>query len=99
MWAKAPQPSISRMELPWAGNCSPPNLCGRATFIGVPAIAPNIPAQSGENSEPNMIAISLVAALLLGAPQQADSSKPQWTPQQLEGIRQKQEAMRLQREP
>jgi hypothetical protein len=46
-----------------------------------------------------MIAIPLIAALLLGAPQQADPAQPHWTPQQLESIRQKQEQMRQQRDP
>jgi len=46
-----------------------------------------------------MIAIPLVAALLLGAPQQADPAQPHWTPQQLEQIRQKQEQIRQQNEP
>lgn len=46
-----------------------------------------------------MIAIPLVAALLIGAPQQADVSQPRWTPQQLEQIRQKQEQFKQQREP
>jgi hypothetical protein len=58
-----------------------------------------------------MIAFPLVAALLLGAPRQADPSQPgprqlqagpsqpQWTPEQREQIRQKQEQFRLQHEP
>lgn len=46
-----------------------------------------------------MIAIPLVAALLLGAPQQADSAQPKWTPEQLEQIKQKQEQFRQQHEP
>jgi hypothetical protein len=46
-----------------------------------------------------MIAIPLVAALLLGAPQQADASQPQWTPQQREQIKEKQEQFRRQHEP
>jgi hypothetical protein len=46
-----------------------------------------------------MIAIPLVAALLMGAPQQADPSQPKWTPEQLEQIRQKQEQFRQQYEP
>lgn len=46
-----------------------------------------------------MIAITFIAALLLGVPQQAVPSQPQWTPQQLEQIRQKEEAFRKSREP
>jgi hypothetical protein len=58
-----------------------------------------------------MIVIPLVAVLLLGAPQQADPSRPgpsqlqaapsqpQWTPEQREQIRQKQEQFRQQYEP
>lgn len=46
-----------------------------------------------------MIAIPLVAALLLGSPQQADVPQPHWTPEQLEQIRQKQEQFRQQYEP
>lgn len=46
-----------------------------------------------------MIAIPLVAALLIGSPQQADVSQPHWTPEQLEQIRQKQEQIRRQYEP
>jgi hypothetical protein len=46
-----------------------------------------------------MIAIPLVAALLLGSPQQADPSQPKWTPEQLEQIKQKQEQFRQQHEP
>ncbi len=46
-----------------------------------------------------MIAIPLVAALLLGSPQQADVSQPHWTPEQLEQIRQKEEQFRQQYEP
>lgn len=46
-----------------------------------------------------MIAIPLVAALLLGSPQQADVSQPHWTPEQLEQIKQKEEQFRRQYEP
>jgi hypothetical protein len=49
-----------------------------------------------------MLAIPLVAALLMGTPQQADAPQPyhpQWTPQQLEQIKQKQEQFRQQHEP
>lgn len=46
-----------------------------------------------------MIAIPLVLVLLLGSAQQTDPAQPQWTPQQLEQIRQKQEDFRKSREP
>lgn len=49
-----------------------------------------------------MLAIPLVAALLMGTPQQADARqpyRPQWTPEQQEQIKQKQEQFRKQHEP
>jgi hypothetical protein len=49
-----------------------------------------------------MLAIPLVAALLMGAPQQAEAPqpyRPQWTPEQQEQIKQKQEQFRKQHEP
>ncbi len=49
-----------------------------------------------------MLAIPLVAALLMGTPQQADAPqpyRPQWTPEQQEQIKQKQEQFRKQHEP
>lgn len=49
-----------------------------------------------------MLAIPLVAALLMGTPQQADapqSYRPQWTSEQQEQIKQKQEQFRKQHEP
>ncbi len=46
-----------------------------------------------------MIAIPLVAALLLAAPQQTDPAQNKWTPEQVDSIRQKQEQFRQQHEP
>jgi len=46
-----------------------------------------------------MIAIPLVAALLMAAPQQTDPAQNKWTPEQVDSIRQKQEQFRQQHEP